>query len=142
FRNILLRGWQLSGTGRAYSGQPFTPVLRSTSALLGEATRPDRISDGSLPNRTPQTWFDLSPFRIVPASAFRFGNSGRNILDGPGFMAFNVSLSKLFTLAERARAQFRWETFNVTNHTNFNLPNKQIDTIGAGSITGAQAARV
>jgi len=142
FRNVLLRGWQLSGTGRAYSGQPFTPSMKSTSALLGEPTRPDRIANGSLANPTPQAWFDLSAFPIVPTNAFRFGNSGRNILDGPGFMAFNTALSKSFSIAERARAQFRWETFNITNHTNFNLPNKQVDTIGAGSITGAQAARI
>ena len=64
------------------------------------------------------------------------------MLDGPGFMAFNVSLGRRFTIAERAKAQFRWEIFNVTNHTNFSLPNKQDDTIGAGSISGAQAARV
>jgi hypothetical protein len=142
FHNLIVRGWQLSGTGRAYSGQPFTPSMKSTSQLLGEPTRPDRVANGSLANPTPLGWFNVAAFPIVPDSAFRFGNSGRNILDGPGFMAFNLALSKQFTIAERARAQFRWETFNFTNRANFNLPNKQVDTLGAGTITGAGASRV
>jgi hypothetical protein len=137
-----VRGWQLSGTGRAYSGQPFTPAMKSTSQLLGEPTRPDRIRNGSLSNPTPLDWFNVAAFPVVPDSAFRFGNSGRNILDGPGFLAFNLALSKQFIIAERARAQFRWEAFNFTNRANFNLPNKQVDTLGAGTITGAGASRV
>ena len=77
-------------------------------------------------------------FAIVPDSAFRYGNSGRNILDGPGSANINLSLSKWFRLAERAKAQFRWETFNTTNHTNFNLPAVNMDKSNAGTITKAK----
>ena len=78
----------------------------------------------------------------MPDSAFRYGNSGRNILDGPNAANINLSLSKWFQLAERAKAQFRWETFNTTNHTNLNLPNVTLDKANAGTITKAKAARV
>jgi len=142
FKNIFLSGWQLSGTGRAFSGQPFTPSMKSSSQLLGEPTRPDRIANGSLANPTPQAWFDLNAFPILPTSALRFGNSGRDILDGPGFLSINTALSKSFHITERSRAQFRWEIFNAMNRANFSLPNKQVDTIGAGSITAAQAGRI
>jgi hypothetical protein len=135
-------GWQLAGTGRAYSGQPFTPQTSAGNNDLGEPTRPDRIASGSVANPTPDRWFDVTAFPVVPLSAFRFGNSGRNILDGPGFVGINLSLSKRIRVREHGEAQFRWETFNVLNHTNFMLPNVNVDVVNGATITSAQAARV
>jgi len=140
-RSPLLRGWQLAGSGTLYSGQPFTPQLSGPSADLGEATRPDRIASGTLPNPSPNMWFNLAAFTTVPDSAFRFGTSGRNILDGPGTIAINLALSKSFYIRERSRAQFRLETFNVTNHSDLDLPNATLDKANAGTITGAKASR-
>ena len=87
-------------------------------------------------------WFNLNAFVTVPDSAFRYGNSGRNILDGPGAINMNLALSKQFQLGERGKAQFRWETFNTTNHTNFQLPADTLDKSNAGTITKANASRV
>ncbi|HTD21159.1 MAG TPA: TonB-dependent receptor [Terriglobales bacterium] len=142
-RNIFVRGWQLAGTGTAYSGQPFTPVqTQGFSVDKGQPTRPDRIASGTLSNPSHLAWFNLAAFQIVPLTAFRYGNSGRNILDGPGSLAINLSVSRNFSISEYGRLQFRWEAFNLTNHTNFQLPNTSIDTAAGGSITKANAARV
>jgi hypothetical protein len=138
-RNQLVRGWQLAGSGVVYSGQPFTPQISGTKDV-GVATRPDRIGNGALPNPTVNDWFDLNAFNITPAG--QFGNSGRNILDGPGTVAINLALSKQFYFGERTALQLRWETFNVTNHPNFNLPNDVVDKAGAGTITGAKDPRI
>src|SRR5436190_1749860 len=121
-QNVVVRGWQLAGTGTIYSGQPYTPQLSGPSSDLAQATRPDRIANGALPNPTPDLWFDVNAFPIVPDSAFRYGNSGRNILDCPGTTAINLSLARFFRIGEKSRAQFRWETFNTTNHSNLSLP--------------------
>jgi len=141
-QNLFTRGWQLAGSGTIYSGQPFTPQLSGPSADLGEATRPDRILNGSLPSPSVSDWFNLLAFLTVPDSAYRFGNSGRNILEGPGTVAINLSLSREFQIRERNRLQFRWETFNVTNHANFDLPNDTLDKANAGTITANKPARV
>jgi outer membrane receptor protein involved in Fe transport len=140
-RNFLVRGWQLAGSGTAYSGQPFTPQLSGPSQDLGMATRPDRIANGALANPSPTSWFDLTAFPIVPDTAFRFGNSGRDILDGPGTVAINLALAREFRIRERSRAQLRWETFNVTNHSNLSLPNIVLDKANAGTITTNKPAR-
>jgi hypothetical protein len=121
---------------------PFTPQTSAGNTDLGEPTRPDRIATGTVPNPSPDRCFDVSAFPVVPLTAFRFGNSGRNILDGPGFMTINLSASKRSRISERAGAQLRWESFNVVNHTNFNLPNVNVDVANAGTIIGANAARV
>ena len=141
-QNLLTRGWQLAGSGSAYSGQPFTPLVSGASADLAQANRPDRLANGSRSNPSSDQWFNPAAFSIVPDTAFRGGNSGRSILDGPGSVAANLSLSREFRILERSRLQFRWETFNATNTTNFQLPNVALDKANAGTITKAKAARV
>jgi hypothetical protein len=139
--DVILRGWELAGSGQVHSGAPFTPVLSSGNQDLGQATRPDRIGNGALPNPSPNMWFNVADFPVVPITAFAFGNSGRNILNGPGFVGFNFLLSRSFATTERSNLQLRFEVFNATNHANFNLPNMAVDTSSAGTITSALPAR-
>ena len=54
---------------------------------------------------------------------YRFGNAGRNVIDGPGWTTVDFSIWKSWHVAqERARVEFRVDFFNITNHTNFDLP--------------------
>lgn len=137
-----LRGWQVAGTGRMYTGQPFTPRVSNVQLDQGEANRPDRIAKGRLDQRGPERWFDLSAFPVVPLNSFRMGNSGRNILDGPGFVSLNTSLLKRFYITERTFLQFRAEAYNVLNHTNFRLPRNYVNAPNAATITDADPARL
>ncbi len=137
----LMGGWQMAGTGRANTGAPFTPTTSNFNLSLGTAIRPDRLGKGAMANPTPDRWFDVSAFSVVPNGSYRFGSSGRNIIDGPGNVAINLSLYKNFKMRERDQLQFRWEAFNVLNHTNFNLPNTAVNAITGGTITAAKAAR-
>jgi hypothetical protein len=79
---------------------------------------------------------------VVPLGAYRFGNSGRNILDGPATFSLNMSLSRRVRLAESRSLQFRLESFNLPNHPNFNLPENRVDIISGGSISRAKNNRV
>jgi len=56
---------------------------------------------------------------IFPNAFYTFGNMGRNILRGPGFMNWDASISKAWKLSESVKVQFRGEMFNVANHANF-----------------------
>ncbi len=141
-RSRLLRGWQLAGSGRTYTGQPFTPQVSNADLNNGEANRPDRVAKGRLERRTPERWFDTGAFPPVPRGAYRYGNSGRNILDGPGLVSLNAGLSRRFNLRERGSLQFRWELFNVTNHTNFRMPNVNVNAPNGATIVQAQPARM
>jgi hypothetical protein len=140
-QNEWTRGWQVSGTGRIYSGQPFTPRVSNVQLDQGEANRPDRIAKGVLDNPTPDLWFDLRAFPVVPLGAFRMGNAGRNVLDGPGFVGVNFALLKRVRVAEGHSLQFRWEVFNVANHANLLLPNNNVNAAQGGTITEASAPR-
>jgi outer membrane receptor protein involved in Fe transport len=139
--NMFLRGWQLAGTATAYTGPPFTPKVANFDITTGGAGRPNRIAKGTLPNASPDQWFDRTAFPIVPVGAFQYGNSGRNVLDGPGTFALNTSLSRRFRLGEMKALQFRWESFNITNHTSLGLPQTDVDVLNGATISSAKAPR-
>jgi hypothetical protein len=56
---------------------------------------------------------------IYPNAFYTFGNMGRNILRGPGFMNWDASISKSWRLTESVKLQLRGEMFNAANHANF-----------------------
>ncbi len=141
-RNVLARNWQVSGTGTIYTGPPFTPKVANFNFNNGEASRPDRVAKGALAVPSVDQWFDRTAFPVVPLGAYRFGGSGRNILDGPGTFNVNASLSRRFRFAESWSLQFRLESFNLPNHPNFNLPENRVDILSGGTISRAKNNRV
>ena len=64
------------------------------------------------------------------------------MLDGPGTMNINMSLSKRIRFAESRSLQLRFETFNLANHPNFNLPENRVDIISGGIISRAKNNRI
>lgn len=134
--DALFGGWQLNGILTLQSGLPFTPTINSNPANSNSSfSRPNRIGNGALPSssRTIQDWFDISAFTIP--GVFQYGNSGRDILIGPGTINLDFSLFKVFRLTERGQLEFRAESFNLANHPNFANPATAIDAPGAGAIT-------
>jgi hypothetical protein len=131
-------GWQLNSIDTFQTGSPFTPVMGTSLLNAGSGAQwPNRIGSGRLSNPTPRIWYNVADF--VSPGQYKFGNSGRNILYGPGTKQFDVSLFKNFALShDNARhLQFRAETFNVFNTPQFNNPQTDIGNSDAGTITSA-----
>lgn len=128
-------GWQLSPIFTAQTGLPFTPAVAGNPANTTGGIRPDRIGDGNLPRdqRGPDRWFDTQAF-AVPA-AFRFGNSGNFILEGPGLVNLDLTIARTFVLSEKVRIDFRTEFFNMTNEAHFSFPNATVNQPTAGVIS-------
>jgi len=82
-----------------------------------------------------QKFFDVTKFS-APATA-TFGNTGRNILSGPGFINLDFSLFRKFAVRERINLEFRMESFNFTNTPHFSDPNTGFGTAGFGEISAA-----
>ena len=139
--NALFGGWQLSGILTLRSGIPFTVTTSGGITNAGGADRPNRIADGTLPSgeRSIDRWFDVNAFRVQPQ--YTYGNSGRNILFGPGLRNIDLSVGKSFPLGETRRLQFRAESFNFTNTPAFSQPSHSINSLGAATITGADDPR-
>jgi hypothetical protein len=133
--NYLARDWQLSGIFSIQTGQPFTVTSSTDPSGTNTTARPNRLRDGSLPSdqRNINHWFDLTAFAVPTCTCF--GNSGRNILRGPGFVNLDFGISRNFAVGERFRIEFRAESFNLMNHPNFGIPNMAIGNQMAGIIT-------
>jgi carboxypeptidase family protein len=116
-------GWLLTGIFSAQSGLSFTPVESVDGSNTGTTQHPNRIGNGNLSSsqRTIGHWFDTSAF-ATPAQ-YTFGNSGRNILTGPGFHNVDLGLSRTISLIESTSLEIRAEAFNIFNTPQFGLPN-------------------
>ncbi|MBC7928846.1 MAG: TonB-dependent receptor [Bryobacteraceae bacterium] len=131
--NHLVGGWQVGGIVQYQSGFPFTPQMAApdpANVATNYARRPNRIASGKIDDWTLDRYFDVGAFQ-VPA-AFTIGNSGRNILRGPGIANWDLSLFKNFQFGERFRLQLRGEAFNAFNRAQFNNPNTTTDPGGPG----------
>ncbi|MCL6545362.1 MAG: carboxypeptidase regulatory-like domain-containing protein [Bryobacteraceae bacterium] len=143
-----LRGWELYLTAQAQSGPPFNPTVGFDRARLSGARtadlnqRPDLVwpIPGRVILRDPQRWFDPLAFALPHAG--RYGNLGRNSLQGPGLAVVDAALHKVLWRTERQSVRFRAETFNLTNHPNFQVPSvralfdSSLNRVGsAGQIT-------
>ena len=119
--------WNLSGIINLQSGFPFTVsdsgVALNIGVTGGSGERPNVVHNPNLPSskRTIQQWFD--PTAFAHATAYTFGNEGKNVITGPGQQTVNVSVERNFHLPIRESAfTFRLEGINVLNHANFANP--------------------
>jgi hypothetical protein len=140
FTQALIGGWQLNSIDTFQTGSPFTPVMATSLLNSGTGVQwPNRVGNGKLLNPSIHEWYDTSAF--ASPGQYTFGNSGRNILYGPGTKQFDASLFKdlIFSSDGSRRLQFRAETFNIFNTPQFNNPNASIGTAAAGTISSAGA---
>jgi hypothetical protein len=129
----ILGGWQLTGIFTAQSGLPITPILSYDPTNTGIIAYANRIASGVLSNPTVQHWFDGSAF-VAPSGA-NYGNSGRNILSGPGFHNLDLGLSRRVSVTEGIGLEIRAEAFNLLNTPQFGFPNNVVGVANTGAIS-------
>ncbi len=115
-------GWELSGIVSAESGAPLNINVSGTnvtSVFSGDtANRPDLTGKISYPKKVGE-WFDTSAF--AEPAAGTWGDLGYDSVRAPGRNNWNLSLFKQFLISESrgSRVEFRAESFNTWNHTQF-----------------------
>lgn len=141
---LLASGWEFNGILTLQSGSPFTVTSGVDNSQSGVgADRANVIGDPSLSTSRPtaqllQRYFNTAAFTVNPVGTF--GNSGRNILYGPGVVTLDFGVIKALALAERCKVQFRAESFNFFNHANFGNPNSNVSAATFGTITGTNGS--
>jgi hypothetical protein len=131
----ILGGWELTSIVTLESGAPFSVSMASATDNTGTFQRPNRVCNGNLPSsqQSITEWYQVSCF--VAPQVYTFGNTGRNVLIGPGLETWDLGTDKNFRITERVALQFRAEFFNTLNRPNFGLPNASIGSTAAGTIT-------
>jgi len=145
-------GWSASTIITIQTGTPFS-VTNGTqygdSAGLGNAvgtgSRPDQVGNASSVSQADKTAsaaagvfgpLYYNPGAFVLPTGLTYGTVGRNTLYLPGRTNFDFGLFKRFPIKEKAAFEFRWETFNLFNHTQYNGINSGMDCVG-GALNSA-----
>lgn len=131
FTRTLLGGWAISGIVLAQTGNPLSVNAANDNLGFGGDTtnHADRVGPITYPH-TFRNWF--SPNGLAQPAPLTWGDGGRNTLLGPGRNNWTLALYKDFHFTERAGFQFRAESFNAWNHTQFTGAN-------TGVLTGSSA---
>jgi hypothetical protein len=151
----LTRGWVVSGITRLSSGFPVTISSDSDRSLIGSL--PNGVNNQSLdlPDFTPGplninhdprnggVYFNTSLFQQQALGTA--GNSPRRFFYGPGMFNSDIALQRTFKFPESRDLQFRLETFNTFNHTQFFGPgavNGDADSALFGRVVKAASPRL
>jgi hypothetical protein len=136
FVEVLSEGWELEGITLFQSGTPFTVINNAGNtgiSLTDNAgvasgfgiaeSYPDVLRGQLKAYSNAQSFGPLleNPSEFVAPRGLTFGNAGRNFLNNPSRLNFDLSLIKHFKPTESSDLQFRAEAFNVFNHTEFRI---------------------
>jgi len=141
----------VSGLVYYYTGTPLTVTTSNTDpgglgplGASASSARPDMIgnpNDGA--QHTVASFFNTAAFVATPVDADRPGNAGRGAVTGPSFQRWDFSLFTNTKLhGEHMYLQFRAETFNLFNHTNFAAVTTSFISASFGKVTTANDPRI
>jgi len=138
--DLVIGGWQLTGTSNIASGLPWTPNVGECNNDTGPCL-PDKLgsfsvgagsfdpvnhvvkyfspvasltSVATVGEDTCSNTIASGPFALSPCGTY--GLAGRNSMRGPGQFTADMSVVKALHLTERFAAQFRMDAFNLFNH--------------------------
>ena len=145
----VLGGWRVSGILTLMTGSPFTIGGGSALNTPGSSQTANQVKDVTLLHgiNIGNPWFD--PTSFVPETRVGvFGNTGRNIMTGPGFFDLDASLFKVVKIKERYSLEIRGESFGFTNTPQFSNPGTSASNYNPdpskntfGVVTGAGGGR-
>jgi hypothetical protein len=151
--NLIVGGWQLNTIASWQSGVPRVIASPNGTTLAfisqrADATGVDMYS--SFGGITPGEDFGgansrrywINPAAFSQTAPLKFGTSGRNILQGPAWWNFDLSVFKTFPIREGMQLQFRAEAFNGFNHVQFNPPEQNLVSPNFGTLQSSQRPRV
>lgn len=129
-------GWEISGITLLQSGTPFTVINSAgntgisltdnagvSSGLGIAASYPDVVTGLPSPGNNARSFGPLqaNPSQFVAPRGLTFGDAGRNFLNNPYRVNWDISLLKHFKIRESGELEFRAEAFNIFNHTQFRV---------------------
>lgn len=170
WKSVLLNGWTFSGITTIQSGIPMSFNNPTDVAVNGSGAAEHAFLTGqpiAMSNHTIGQFFNVSAF-VNPLCSYvaqpfnaqaieqqnctpdgikysllgQYGQSGRNILSGPGFSNTDFAVIRDFAFKERYRGEFRAEFFNFLNQVNFNNPGTTVSTSSFGRIQSSAGGRV
>jgi Carboxypeptidase regulatory-like domain/TonB-dependent Receptor Plug Domain len=142
---LVVNDWVLSGITQFVSGLPqavtFTTVSGADLTGGGDGQRVNVVGEASANAGTFYRWFNPAAFALPGLNDP--GNAGKFNVRQPGVANWDMAISKRFLIASEKRfLQFRWEAYNVFNHTQYNGINAAARFDNSGNQTNALFGQV
>ncbi len=134
--DAVVGGWQANAIYQIEKGFPFTVAATDIGSVNEARSERANLVGNPYPSgfhKSIHEWFNTAAF--ANPAAGDFGDSGRNMLRGPGLDTLNLSLFKNFSLFERLRVETRLEAFNALNHPQFSFPNQSVTSTTFGVVS-------
>jgi hypothetical protein len=128
-----LDGWQVSGITRFWDGLPLTVSSNGNSGTLNTGNVRANYLGGPVYPETKTRNEYFNPLVFGRPLDGQLGATTKGFLRGPGVNNWDFSLFKNTKIGERYSLQFRLETFNVLNHTQW----YGVNTTVSGNSPGA-----
>ena len=151
--DLIVGGWELSGTYNIASGLPFSLGVNCSTALGPDLPNGPSTGAPCYPNIAPGIKLHTKLSSFVPGQGWTFyqpvslgssgfsdpgldqiGNGGRNQYFGPSFYNADLALLKNLNVWRNVLAQIRMDAYNAFNHINPGNPGGYL--LNVGTITG------
>ncbi len=149
--DLLIGGYELSGTLSGASGLPFSLGLNGCGSdypngpnqgapCYPEVAQGTKLHTGLSGFKSGAGWTYWNQPVTLGSSGFsipavdQIGNAGHNNYFGPKFFNTDLSIQKTFNIWEKVSTKFRMDAYNAVNHINPGNPGGNIQNIG--TITG------
>jgi hypothetical protein len=154
WKKTVLAGWQWSGITTFQTGTPnICPGCGSLSNTVfgdnagvgngvGTGSRPDLVGDpyaASCQASTAPGPYLYNPCAFAAPRGLTFGDVGRNLLNLPHRTNFDMGIFKHFAIKEAMSVEFRVESFNTFNHTQFSAVDTNFDPASTTFLTATAA---
>jgi outer membrane receptor protein involved in Fe transport len=143
FVSKVIGGWDFSGIESCYTGTPLTVTANGTSLNApDEAQTADQVlKNVALIGGIGPGAVYYNPAAFVPVTRVGYGNTGLNILRGPGVWNTNLSIVRDFRIKESIKFQFRTEFYNLPNTSHFNAPDTNVNDQSFMQVTSSFGER-
>jgi hypothetical protein len=146
----LISGWGFEGITSAHTGFPVNITTAEDIGNLQYTQRPNlvpgvptRISGGGWANGIYNSAAYAIPKVPEPVTGYIKGDLGSRTERGPGYCDFDFAITRDVRIREHHQLQFRVDSFNLFNQTNFGQPISVLTSTGGtfGRSLSASTAR-
>ncbi len=122
---FLLGGWQIAGTGKFNTGQPFT--VNSVFDINFDGNLTDRLNNTRFITATDNRRqpLSLAANAVLTDMLAPFGEDGdipRNSFRAGKVLELDMSFAKRFSVKDEQNLEVRFDVFNFINRANFGVP--------------------
>jgi hypothetical protein len=151
-RSHIVGGWQWSGDFTVGSGLYFTPRVLGGALDIGRGVSGSLRANAvpgesiSISDPTALKWFNTAAFCAPSATCTnptgsQFGDAGRNVIEGPGQVALDMTLNKTITIKESRALDLRISANNIFNTVHFTAINTAVNSLTFGEVTATGGMR-